>query len=200
MKKCILALFLLGATANAKPVPGLNDYGELLSSDKFSEHCIISDPGISGSDITDVYTNGQVSCAAIQKLYSDTYIHARMFFTELKYDFEQPTPVKTINLRILTLAQLNNPDNFSGTDSKCMSNPWCYSGAFYGRTFYSPDSSNINVYVVYPRTRVDWKFSFASTLKHELLHAILYRYQWNLLLGEEEHKLINRFLEWEKTN
>lgn len=199
MKKALLALFLLGSTAHAKPVPGLYDYGELLSPDKFSEHCVISDPGISGSAKIDAYTHGQVSCDKLQALYGDIYVQAHAYLDSLHYSFSSKAPSYTIHLRVLTLAELNDPDNFAETNRHCMYNAKCRTGAYFGRTFYSPASSNINVYVVYPETQVDWKFSFVSSIKHELMHAILYRYRWNILLGNEEHTLIDNFLEWKRS-
>ena len=197
MKKLLLALLLLPGLAYAKPIVGLNDYGELLSSDKFSTHCIIDDPGITGNPTINAYSHGQVDCKQIQKLYSDTYTHARDFLSSVyKFDFTKSAKIKTLSLRILTLAELNNPDNFSQTDKLCMYNAHCNSGAFFGRTFFADTSSNINVYVVH--SSVSGKYSFVSTLKHELMHAILYRYRWNYLNDDDEHALIDKFLAWKK--
>ena len=156
---------------------------------------------MSGSNTIDAYSSGQVDCGTLQELYTEAYTQARVYLSTVqKYDFSQHAPAKTLHLRILTLADLNNPDNFSETDSQCMYNIRCASGAYFGRTFTSPASSNINVYVVYPETKsIKWKFSFPSTIKHELMHAILYRYQWNILLGDKEHALVDKFLEWGKS-
>lgn len=197
MKKALVVLFLLIGTANAKPMPGLNDYGELISPNKFSTHCIVNDPGISGGATATVYSNGQVSCERIQHLYTEVYRLARDFLSAKKYDLSRSAPAKQLTLRILTLAELNNPENFSQTDKRCMYNSNCASGAYFGRTFYADTSYNINAYVVY--SSVGGKYSFISTLKHELMHAILYRYQWNILLGNEEHVLIDNFLEWKRS-
>jgi len=196
-KIATLILFLQFGAAYAKPIAGLNDYGVLLSPSKFSNHCIITDPGLSGSSTIDVYSHGQVDCNTVQKLYSDTYTHAREFLSSVyNYNLNSPAAAKTLVLRILTQAELNNPDNFSQTDKKCMYNR-CDSGVYYGRTFYAETSSNINVYVVY--NSLTGKYSFVSTLKHELMHAILYRYRWTYLLGNnEEHALIDKFLAWKR--
>jgi len=197
VRKAVLALFLLASTAEAKSVPGINDYGQLLAPEKYSDYCIIKDPGVSGSITIDAYTHGQVTCDKLQSIYSDAYVQIRAYLTSLNYDFSLPAPRKTLHLRILTLAELNEPDNFSQTDRRCMYDVKCSSGAFFGRTFYSEQSSNINIYVVYLQSPVAWKFSFTSTIRHELMHAILYRYRWNIFL-KNEHELINNFLEWKR--
>lgn len=199
MKKVVLALILLASTANAKPVPGLYDYGELLSTDKFSQHCAIFDPGISGSSTIDAYTHGQISCDKLQTLYTDVYAQVRAYLDFAHYTLSSKAPIYTVHLRILTLAELNDPNNFAETDQRCMYNAKCRTGAYFGRTFYSPASSNINIYVVYPETQVDWKYSFVSSIKHELMHAILYRYRWSIVLGGEEHALIDKFLKWKRS-
>lgn len=198
-KKWILVLFLLPNIVWAKSV-GLSDYGKLLSKDKFSTHCLISDPGISGSDIVSAYSNGQITCGELQKLYSVTYFDMQNFLIFKKHDFTKAPISRTLVLRVLTLAELNDPDNFSQTDSRCMYNIKCESGAFFGRTFYSDASSNINVYVTYPKQRPSsWKYSFVSSIKHELMHVILYRYGWNYPLNSKaEHALIDEFLLWRK--
>jgi len=196
VKKNVLALLLLSSIGHAKPTPGLNDYGVLLSPGRFTTHCVINDPGVSGSSTANAYTNGQISCSELQHLYTEIYTQAREYLTtRYKYDFNSPAPTKSLSLRILTLAELNNPDNFSQTNPKCMYNVKCDTGAYFGRTFYADTSSNINVYVVH--NALTGKYSFVSTLKHELMHAILYRYRWNYLLGEsKEHALIDKFLVW----
>lgn len=192
MKKTILALLLLSTTVYAE---GLNDYGELLNSAKFSTHCVVSDPGISGSKKIDVYSNGQISCIDIQTLYSEAYNQIYNFFSLAGFDFTKNNDPKSLNLRIVTLADLNNPTNFSMTDKRCMFDAGCESGAYFGRTFYSNASSNINTYIVY--STIKGKYSFKSTLKHELVHDILYRYRWNRSMDEAtEHKLIDRFILW----
>lgn len=199
MKKTILALFLLVSTVHAKPINGLHDYGELLSDSKFSTHCEINDPGISGNRTVDVYANGQISCASFQDAFIKTYSQILKYLSQLNYDLKSPAMIKTLKIRVLNLSQMNDPNNFAETDAKCMYNSKCETGAYYGRSFFADSSSNINVYVVYPRTNVDWKFSFSSTLKHELMHVILYRHHWNyMLFGDAEHKLIDRYLEWSR--
>lgn len=196
MKKSLLALFLVASTAHAKPIAGLNDYGVLLTPGRFSTHCVVNDPGISGSPTINAYSNGQVDCNTMQGLYADVYTQVREYLFAHNYDLTQPAITKTLSLRIITLAELNDPDNFSQTDAKCMYNDKCASGAYFGRTFYSDSSSNINVYVVY--SSAGGRYSFVSTLKHELMHAILYRYRWNLILKNNEHALIYRFLAWKR--
>lgn len=203
MKRVVLALFLLACTTRAnagEQDPVVHDYGKLRDAAMFSTHCVLTDPGISGSPTVDAYSHGQVDCPTLQKLYNTAYMDAREYLTKVrKYDFTHNAPVKTLRLRVLTLAEINNPANFAPTDSQCMYSE-CDSGAYFGMTFYAPYSSNINVYVAYPkRSHVDWKHSFESNIKHELMHAILYRYQWNYLFRpSEEHALINRFLEWSR--
>lgn len=188
MKKLILVLVLLPCIVYGKPIIGLNDYGELLSPKKFSVHCKIEDPGISGYAVIDVYSNGQIECKTLQKNYFLTYVHMHDFLIFNKYDFTPSVSPKILTLRIVTLAELNNPNNFSQTDKRCMYNIRCESGAFFGRTFYSITSSNINIYVVYHEENIHWRYSFASSMDHELMHAILYRYQWShFLSGDAEH-------------
>jgi len=201
MKYIILVFILLSNIATAKSIVYQDDHGRLLLPNKFSTSCIINDPGISGSSIINAYSNGQVNCSEIQELYSDIYTHAREYLTVVrKYDFTKVLPSNTLSLRILTLAELNNPDNFSQTDDKCMYNAMCNSGAYFGRIFYPESSSNINVYVVYHSGKVpNSRYSFISNIKHELMHAILYRYRWNYILSDsEEHALIDDFLRWNK--
>lgn len=201
MKKIILIFLLLLNTGFSGPMQ-INDYGNLLSPDKFTTHCTIYDPGISGSITIEAYSNGQISCVKLQELYSEIYIHANVFLGAQKYDTAKRGQSKTLVLRILTLAELNDPKNFSQTDKQCMHNIRCDSGAYFGRTFYSDASSNINVYVVYPESvPPSWKYSFTSNIKHELMHVILYRYQWTYFLSRDtEHALIDKFLVWDRKN
>jgi hypothetical protein len=41
-----------------------------------------------------------------------------------------------MSIRIVSLAELNDPDNFSQTDKRCMRNPNCLSGPYWGRSFF----------------------------------------------------------------
>ncbi len=64
MKRSLLALLLLTSVAHAEP----GDHGTFFDSSKFETHCVINDPGVSGSSTTDVYTHGQIACNKIQEL------------------------------------------------------------------------------------------------------------------------------------
>ncbi len=199
MKKAIILFILL--LSNKTNANELNDYGNLLAYNKFSEHCNVTDIGLSGGPTIQIYAHGQVGCDKLQKLYTDTYAHIYKFLGFNNYDLTQTIGPKNIVLHILTLAELNNPENFSQTDKRCMYDIKCDSGAFFGRTFYSDHSSNINVYVVYPEQHPpSWKYSFESSIKHELMHVILYRYRLNRFMSDNsEHKLIDKFLIWDKS-
>lgn len=198
VKRTVLALFLLLGTAQAKQKPGLNDYGTFLGPNKFKAHCVISDPGISGKPTVDVYTHGQIDCQRLQKFVNQAYIDSRNFLEHEGYVFFNNARVRNLTIRLLTLAELNNPENFSNTDKACMRDVDCESGAYFGRTFYEDGSYNINVYIAYKQLSGRYaKYSFLPTFKHELMHVILYRYKWHYSMDEkDEHALINRFLSW----
>lgn len=201
----LLGLFVLllviaaSVPAAAKPMPGLNDYGNLIDPAKFSSHCPLADPGISGSATTLAYTRGEVSCTDLQALYDATYRDAKEFLsTEMHYNISNKPSPKKLVLRVLRLDELNNPDNFSGTDRRCMFNPRCSSGGYYGRTFWADDTTNINSYVVFSRLKgIHKPYDFESSVRHELMHVLLRVQLLSLVLDDtEEHTLIARFLHW----
>ncbi len=194
MKRSLLALLLLTSVAHAEP----GDHGTFFDSSKFETHCVINDPGVSGSSTTDVYTHGQIACNKIQELYDEAYVGSRNFLEHAGYVFPASMRTRNVTVRILTLAELNNPDNFSNTDKACMRSFDCDSGAYFGRTFYEDSSYNINVYIAYKQLTGKYiKYSFVSTLRHEVMHAILYRYRWHYSMDDkDEHILIDKFLIW----
>lgn len=186
--RILLILMLLSNTLLARPVVGLNDYGELLDHGKFSVNCVYNIENLN------VYSNNQLSCIDIQKIYIETYSKVNNYLSLLKYDLKEKKKYK-INIRIVSLEQLNNINNFSKTDKRCMYNIKCDSGAFLGRTFYSELSDNINIYVVYGNFGVYKQYSFERIFKHELLHAMIFKYGLNNKLSDkQEHKIINNFL------
>jgi hypothetical protein len=196
MKKLLLLLLFICNSVYGQSLPRTksNDYGKLKSDTYFISRCLIEDQRISNK-VVYVYTHEQVSCGAIKKLYFSSYTHIYHYLTKIKKYNLTSFINKPVIFRIITLAELNNPNNFAQTDAQCMYNMDCLSGAYFGRTFFGgPD---INIYVVY--SNVAGPFSFISSFKHELFHLIMYDYYPNIAYSEE-HKLIADFLSRKELN
>lgn len=199
MKYLVVIFIFLCNIANADNML-TNDYGVFIAESKFDYKCVIKDPGLSGSEQAIIYYNEYMSCHVLEKLYIDTYKELTTFLAQYNYINVYNTQ-KHITIRILTIAELNNPDNFSGTEKTCMNGRTskCKNGVYVGRTFYSPVSNNINVYVTYNLYRD--QYGFVPTMKHELMHAILYRYGLHERFDNiQEHSLIIEFLDWIKNH
>lgn len=199
MTKCIglMLLFL------SLPVYGqVNDYGKFPSA-AFSKHYEFSDTvGLSGSNNVDLYTNGQSSPEEIAYIYSQTYYAAKTFLkAKRNYVLDGSATIKHIDIKVLTIAQLNDPDNFADTEKECMYKPDRPAGGCYvGRTFYGKYSGYITVYVAHSKLTGIYS-DFRYVLSHELLHSILYRYGWHYNMTEPvEHKLVYSFLYWLEEN
>lgn len=194
IRKIILLIFIpLSAGANQNI--GLNDYGVFIDSSNFKQHCRLLDEGLSGKDTFEIYSNEKINCNRIQNIYNETYFQILNFLSVNNYSINKTIPYNIV-IRILTISQLNNPNNFAGTESACMRGfvKDCKDGVFVGRTFYGKNSSNINIYVT--DNNLGSRYSFFPTIKHELMHAILYIYGLHSFLSEkEEHMLISKFLD-----
>lgn len=200
MKNIILLLCLIfPAISQGKSMTMFNDAGNLLDNNKFAVRCAQFSYK---QDIIYVYGHEPLSCIEVNELYIKTHNQIDNFIIHYLHKPAKSIASKIINIRILTLAELNDPDNFSGTDKKCMYDFKCSTGAYFGRTFYSPYSNVINVYVVYGNYKGYYsQYSFISTFKHELVHAILNKCGLNYNLSDkEEHKIVYAFLEWAKTH
>lgn len=169
----------------------LNDYGTLLNQESFSNHC-----NIKYSDLNmNIYSHS--SCDSVEKLFIETYIHIKDFLQKNNYKLIID---KNITIRIITLAEMNNPNRFSLTDKKCMYDVNCNSGAYFGRTFYTELSSNINIYVVFTNLISNKsKYGFGNTFKHELMHALLSSSNCFFNM-KQQHAFIDSFLKYEIKN
>lgn len=167
-----------------------------------SDICIIEDLGISGRPVAYIYTNKVISCELAQKLYTNTFISAyKYLFIYLNLNKNLSLP-KKIDIKIINLSELNDPRKFIDADKECMTNIKCSSGAYLGRTYYSYESNNITTYIAGNTPfENDSEFSLYSTLKHELMHIILFRYGIHDKLNEkQEHILIKNYLKYSNTN
>ena len=200
MKTIILFLLCLFSTGYAKSFKGANDYGLLLDEQRFTTHC---KPFEYKNNM--IYINGHesLSCADTQELLIRSYNQIASFISNYLHKVvNDDLAYNVIYIRVVTLAELNNQENFSNTEQKCMYNFKCDSGAYFGRTFYAEYTNNFNVYVVDGDYTGNYsQYSFVPTFKHELMHVILNKYALNSNLTQiEEHKLIYDFLEWIITN
>lgn len=189
MLKLVLALMFIASIVSAKPIKGLHDYGVFLSNKQFDTKCFIKDNGLSGTDYINVYNRNEISCEQLQQLFNSSYIKIKKFFAKNGISNSRKT-IKKINIRILTQAELNNPNNFADTEYGCMDviGYKCVNGIYMGRTFFHKKSGLINVYIVF-------NDNFYATFRHEIIHTMLYMNDGYLLMPDnKQHKLINNFI------
>jgi hypothetical protein len=191
--KRLLSLFIL-LFSSLTYAEEFHDYGKLISYNSFKYHDTISDNvGMTGDTVFYVWSNDLESIQVVKNMWIKVFEKEKNYLSK-KYRFENSAP-KHLVIRIITLAQLNDPNNFADTDAICMQGPSTQCGNLYlGRTFYSGSFAIVNMYIA--TTDFGGKYGYIGTLYHETMHFLIYRYGiYNKLSSKSEHNLISRFLD-----
>lgn len=165
-----LALLLLTSASRAYAGGSIIDFG-MISDSSFSTRSQL--PSISGlfGDVV-LLTNGQVAESFLELIYVKAVSDALPYITERLGDVAVPCKKWPLRIRVVSVADLNNPTNFSDGEAACMK----------GRNSKRCDAYRVGAFT----WRADWNYvsiyvaadegigTLREAMAHELMHAVLY--------------------------